>query len=142
MKKMMSILMFFISSVLLAQNPDGKNVSLHFTPLWLWGSADFQRISSVWYPPTQASDAQSVKSTNYGLVKYPFAFGFHTQIKIPTTSFLTLTLGYSYNQKFEEEDRGFAQSAYYSEYNSVNGMYQSVSATISVYNLFSLYMGD
>jgi hypothetical protein len=141
MKKIFFALLI-ISSFVFAQNPDGQNVSLHVTPSWLWGSSDFQRTTSVWYPASMSSDAQSVRSSNYGLVKYPLAFGINTQIKIPTTSFLTVSFNYSYNQKFLEEDKSFTQSAYFSEYNSVNGMFQTASVTFSVYSPFSLYLGD
>ncbi|MDP1678216.1 MAG: hypothetical protein Q8L88_15270 [Bacteroidota bacterium] len=142
MKKICLMLLF--SSILVAQNPDGKNISLHVTPVWEWGKSDFERTTRVQYDVYTQIDSYSyhVTSVNYGLLKYPLAFGIHTQIKIPTTSFLTLTFNYSYNQRFEEEDRSHRQTNYFSEYNSVNGMYQTVSATISVYNLFSLYLGE
>lgn len=142
MKKLPLFLFVMFVGTVFGQNPDGKNVSLHLTPLWMWGSSNFQRVTSVWYPPTQASEAQSVTSTNYGIVNYPYAFGVATQVKIPATANLTLTLGYSYNQKFEEDDRNYKQGNYFSDYNSINGKYQTFSATFSFYNLFSLYLGD
>jgi hypothetical protein len=144
MKKLHLFLFIICVGTVSAQNPDGKNVSLHLTPVWMWGSSKFNRVTSVWYPPTQASDAQSVTSKNYGIADYALGFGISTEVRIPTTSFLTVTLGYSYNPRFEEEkaNPAFKESAYYTEYNSINGGLHTVSATLSIYNLFSLYMGD
>lgn len=133
------ILCIFLSHMILAQNPDGKNVSLHVTPLWMWGESNFQRITTVFYPQSFAFPDQYVPYDNYGIVKYPLAFGIHTQVKIPATSFLTVSLSYSYDQKFLEEDRGYPQDSKFSEYNSVNGMYQIASITLSFFNLFSVY---
>lgn len=141
MKKII-FLLSIAAGILSAQNPDGKNVSLHLTPLWMWGNADFHRQTGVWYPPTQASEAQTVTSNNYGVVDYPLAFGFHTEIKVPATSFLTLSLNYSYNQNFQEDNKNYAQGNYFSEYYALNGKYQTFSFTLSLYNLFSVYQGE
>ncbi|MFA6540901.1 MAG: hypothetical protein WCT99_04800 [Bacteroidota bacterium] len=141
MKKII-FLLSIAAGILSAQNPDGKNVSLHLTPLWMWGNADFHRQTRVWYPPTQASDAQTVLSNNYGVADYPLAFGFQTEIKVPAASFLTLSLNYSYNQNFQEDNKNYAQGNYFSEYYSLNGKYQTVSFTLSLYNLFSVYQGE
>jgi len=144
MKQLHLFLIFIFAGTLSAQNPDGKNVSLHLTPVWMWGSSKFNRVTTVWYPQSYISDAQSVTSTNYGIADNTIGFGIATQIKIPTTSFLTITLGYSYSPRFEEEkpNPSFTESPYYTEYNSINGRFHTVSATLSIYNLFSLYMGD
>ncbi|MEW6060320.1 MAG: hypothetical protein AB1600_00125 [Bacteroidota bacterium] len=134
---------FFLSLLLpvalCAQNPDGKNASLHITPSWLWGQADYQRVTAVWYPPTQASDAQSVQTIDDGILDHPWAFGISTIIKIPTTSFLTVSLSYSFNQNFQEYGTKNQRMPYFSQFWSVNGQLHTFSATLSVYNLFSLY---
>ena len=75
--------MLFLSLPLFAQNPDGKNASLHVTPLWNWGNSTFSRATYIWSPPTQASDEQTVKTDEYGTLKYPYAFGISASIKIP-----------------------------------------------------------
>jgi hypothetical protein len=142
MKKLSLFLLIFICNFLYAQNPDGKNISLHVTPLWMWGNSNFQRTTTVFYPQGMANPEQYIPYNNYGVVNYPIAFGFRTQVKIPAASFLTLTLSYSYDQKFEEEDRSYLQHTQFSEYNSINGMFQTASFTVSVYNLFSVYQGD
>lgn len=144
MKKKIILMLLCAVVVAAAQNPDGKNVSLHLTPLWMWGSSKYKRITSVWYPQSYISDAQTVTSSNYGIADNTVGFGIATEVKIPTTSFLTLTLSYSYNPRFEEENKNpsYNVSPYYSQYTSINGNLQTVSATISLYNLFSLYMGD
>lgn len=137
---MKKIFFFFcLPAMLIAQNPDGKYASIHVSPSWLWGSSNFQRLTTVFYPQSFTNAEQYIPYDNYGIVKYPLAFGIRTQVKIPTTSFLTLTLSYSYDQKFEEEDRNYPQYTKFSEYNSINGMFQTASITISVYNLFSVY---
>ena len=139
MKKILIVLLFGVISVY-GQNPDGKNVSLHVTPSWLWGQSDFQRITRIWYPPTQITDNFFVTTHNYGITNYPFAFGISTSIKIPATSFLTLSLLYSFNQKFEEDNKNNQLNNYFSQIHSVNGRYHTASITISFYNLFSLYI--
>ncbi|MFZ4619973.1 MAG: hypothetical protein ACOYNS_05395 [Bacteroidota bacterium] len=139
MKKIFLFLLVGSISVF-AQNPDGKNVSLHITPSWLWGKSDFQQITKLWYPPTQVSDEFFVTTHNYGIVDYPFAFGVNASVKIPATSFLTLSLAYSYNQKFEEDNGSNQLNKYFSQIHSVNGRYHTASITMSFYNLFSLYI--
>lgn len=136
------LLFFLFSSVLFAQNPDGKNVSLHFTPSWGWGKVDFQRTARVWYPPTQISDEFFVTTENYGVTKFPLAFGMQTVVKVPTASYLTLTLCYAFQQKFMEDDAGNTLNKYYYTIHSINGGYHSVSMTVSLYNLFSVYQGE
>lgn len=142
MKRILFFSIILLYSTLHAQNPDGRNVSLHVTPLWMWGDANFQRVTSVWYPPTQASDMQTVQSTNYGIENYPLAFGIHTEIKIPATWFLTLSLSYSYDQKFMEDSKKNVSGYYFNQFISMNGKFQTASLTLSFYNLFSLYQGD
>ncbi len=139
MKKIF-LLLLFGAAFLFAQNPDGKNVSLHITPSWLWGKSDFQRITKVWYPPTQITDEFFVTTQNYGIIDNPFAFGVNASVKIPTTSFLTLSLTYSYNQKFEEDNGANQLNKYFSQIHSMNGRYHTASITMSFYNLFSLYI--
>ncbi|MDD8017865.1 MAG: hypothetical protein PHP42_05795 [Bacteroidota bacterium] len=139
MKKIYLPALFMICSFLHAQNPDGQNASLHVTPSWLWGKSDYQRVTSVWYPPTQASDQQTVATTDLGKVDHPFAFGISTLIKVPTTSFLTLSLAYSFNQNFLEYGTKNQKQPYFSQYWSMNGQLHTVSVTFSVYNLFSIY---
>lgn len=136
------LLFFLLISVAAAQNPDGKNVSLHLTPSWGWGSVDFQRTARLWYPPTQVSDEFFVTTENYGISKFPLAFGLQTIVKVPTASFLTLTLSYSFQQKFMEDDGGNTLNKYFYTVHSMNGSYHSVSMTMSLYNLFSVYQGE
>lgn len=139
---MKKLILFLFLGILTAfgQNPDGKNVSLHITPSWLWGQSDFQQITKLWYPPTQVSDEFFVTTQNYGIREYPFAFGVNASVKIPATSFLTLSLAYSYNQKFEEDNSANLLNKYFSQVHSFNGRYHTASFTMSFYNLFSLYV--
>ena len=136
-------ILFFLSfvfiSFLAAQNPDGRNASIHITPSWLTGTTDVQRVTSVWYPPTQASDAQSVQTTEWGTIDHPFAFGISAMMKVPAASFLTLSLEYSFRQEFAEYGTWNTKMPYFSQYWSGNGKKHFVSVTMSVYNLFSLY---
>lgn len=134
-----AFVIFSLPAILFAQNPDGRNVSLHVTPSWLWGTSDYQRVTSVWYPPTQASNAQSVPTYDYGIVDHPFAFGVHTTIKIPTAPFLTLSLSYSFSQNFQEYGTNNETKPYFSQFWSVNGQLHTASVTMSFYNLFSIY---
>lgn len=129
----------FICSSVFAQNPDGKNVSLHLTPVWNWGSANYSSTTNVYYPEQYQLPAQTISSNNKGTAEYPFAFGINALVKIPTFSFLTVSVSYSYNQKFEQNNKFSIQSDYFSHLYSINGAIHSVSATISVYNLFSIY---
>lgn len=126
-------------SFLAAQNPDGKNASVHITPSWLWGTSDYQRVTSVWYPPTQASNAQAVTTTDWGTIDHPYAFGISAMMKVPAASFLTVSLSYSFRQHFEEYGKWNTAMPYYSQFWSTSGKLHSVSMTMSVYNLFSLY---
>jgi hypothetical protein len=124
-----------------AQNPDGKNISLHLTPLWNWGDADFSQATNVWYP-NSLSSIESILSEQKGMIKYPFAFGFHTLIKIPTTQYLTFTLTYAFDQKFADFSNSTEESKYFYQYWKLNGKKHAVSFTVSLYNLFSVYQGD
>lgn len=135
----MFFLTFLFISILTAQNPDGKNASLHISPSWLKGTSDYQRVTSVWYPPTQASDAQSVTTTEWGTLEQPYAFGISAMMKIPASSFLTLSLSYSFGQRFDEYGANNPKPPYFSQFWSVNGTMHTMSATISLYNLFSVY---
>ncbi|KAB2923806.1 MAG: hypothetical protein F9K22_07995 [Bacteroidetes bacterium] len=138
MKKLLLALLA-ASPFLCAQNPDGRNASLHVTPSWLWGTSDYQRVTGMWYPPTQASDAQTVYTTDLGLVDHPYAFGVNAMLKVPAASFLTMSIAYSFQQHFQEYGTKNAAQPYFSQYWSLNGKLHSVSVTMSVYNLFSLY---
>ena len=139
MKKILLPFIIFIGTSLYAQNPDGQNASLHVTPLWNWGNANYSRSTFVWYPPTQASNEQSVTTNDFGVLKHPFAFGISTSIKIPTTSFLTFDLSYSFNQDFESYGIENEQKRFFGQFWSVNGSRHTVSLTMSIYNLFSVY---
>jgi len=139
--KMLSLFLLG-SSLLFAQNPDGKFASFHISPLWTWGSADFSRATTMWYPPTTASPEQSVYSTDAGSLANPLAFGFSSLFKIPATSYLTVSVAYSFNQRFEEFNKSDTETKYYSQYWKINGAVHSVGFTVSVYNLFSVYQED
>lgn len=139
MKKIFIFIVFALFLTAKAQNPDGQNASLHITPLFNWGSANFSRATYIWYPPTQASPEQTILTNDFGTFKHPYAFGISTTIKIPTTSFLTLDLSYSFNQDFEKYGTENVQQRYFGQYWSINGSMHTVSFTISLYNLFSVY---
>lgn len=135
--------LFCISSlVLFGQNPDGKFASVHLSPAWMWGSTNYSRTTINWYPPTQASPEQSFPINDAGQLKNPIAFGFQTMIKIPTTSYLTVSLGYSFDQRFEEFNKSDTETKYYAQYWKMNGTVHSMNVTLSIYNLFSVYQGD
>ena len=139
MKKISLPFLIVISTSLYAQNPDGRNASLHITPLWNWGSANYSRSTYQWYPPTQASDEQTILVNDFGVLKHPYAFGISTSIKIPTTSFLTVNLSYAFNQDFEKYGTENVRQRYFGQFWSVNGSRHTMSVTLSVYNLFSVY---
>ena len=128
-------LVFLFTSILVAQNPDGKNASLHLTPSWQWGSAAVNRNTTIWLPSSMSYDAQFTTNQYSGIIKYPYAFGIHAMMKVPTTSFLTMSLSYSMNQRFEEDTD-------YRHYWRLNGNIHTVDFTVSLYNLFSVYQGD
>jgi hypothetical protein len=140
MKKYFTLL-FIVTIYSFAQNPDGKNVSLHLTPIWNWGDANFSQVTNVWYP-NSLSSVESILSEEKGIIKYPLAFGLHTLIKVPTTQYLTFTLSYAFNQKFGDLSNTTEESKYFYQYWKLNGKMHSVSFTISLYNLFSVYQGD
>jgi len=135
MPKIAFVLMVLFCGSLKAQNPDGRNASLHFTPSVQWGNANYDRYSPVFYPPTQISNSYFVTVRDTGAVKYPSMFGIDVILKIPTASFLTVSVSYSYAQLFEEINQ--LQTSYY--YWSVKGNIHTISVTASVYNLFSVY---
>lgn len=136
------VLICIITFYSYGQNPDGKFASVHVTPSWMWGTTNFSRATSIWYPPTQASPEQTVISNDSGLLNNPIAFGFNTMFKLPTTSYLTLSLSYSFGQRFEEFNVSDTETKYYSQYWKMNGNIHSMNLTVSVYNLFSVYQGD
>ncbi len=124
------------------QNPDGTFASFHISPSWMWGSTSFSRATSIWYPPSLASPEQTVVSNDTGLLKNPIAFGFNTMFKLPTTSYLTVSVSYSFSQRFEEFNNSDTETKYYYQYWRMNGNFHSMNLTVSVYNLFSVYQGD
>lgn len=140
--KNISTLLFFITLFSFGQNPDGKNASLHISPTWLLGTSTFTRSTTIWYPQSQVGPEQSVLSSDAGTIHNPVAFGFNTMIKIPTASFLTVSIAYSYSQRFEEFYKSDTETKYFSQYWNMNGSLHSMNVTLSVYNLFSVYQGD
>ncbi|MBW7887560.1 MAG: hypothetical protein H3C35_04245 [Bacteroidetes bacterium] len=139
MKTKIIWLALLLVSAAVSQNPDGKNVSLHITPSWLWGSSQYSATTNVFYPEQYQMPSQIISSVNKGTIENPLAFGIHALVKLPIFSFLTVSAAYSYNQQFEQFSKYNVQSPYFSNYFHVNGSLQSFSATISVYNLFSVY---
>ncbi len=126
---------FLFSSMIFAQNPDGKFASLHLTPSWQWGNADVDRNTTIWLPDAMSYPAQFTTNQYFGTIHYPYAFGIHALMKIPTTSFLTMSFSYSLNQRFEEDTD-------YRHYWRLNGNIHKIDFTVSLYNLFSVYQGD
>ncbi|KAF0138163.1 MAG: hypothetical protein FD122_3854 [Stygiobacter sp.] len=105
MIKKIFALLFVAASISFAQNPDGKNVSLHLTPVWNWGNAKYNSTSYIFYPEQYQFPAQTLSANNRGTVEYPIAFGIHALVKMPTFSFLTVSVSYTYNQKFEQNNK-------------------------------------
>ncbi|MCK9409964.1 MAG: hypothetical protein WCX28_10960 [Bacteriovoracaceae bacterium] len=138
MKKNLTILCVIVGTAL-GQNPDGNAASLHLSPVWTWGSTDYYRTTSIWYPPTQASPEQAVMSEDEGSISNPIAFGFSTLLKIPASSYFTLSVSYSFQQRFEEFDKSETAKKYFSQYWTMNGAMHSMGLTLSIYNLFSIY---
>ena len=133
MKKILFLSFLIILPITLwAQNPDGKYASLHITPSVQWGSSDFFRNYAVWYPASLSYDEQTVVYKDTGAINYPRAFGIDVLLKIPTSSYLTISIAYSYAQRFEEDN-------VYAQYWSINGRMHKISLTASIYNLFSVY---
>jgi hypothetical protein len=135
MKKAVLVLMVLFCGSLRAQNPDGRSASLHVSPSVLWGSADYERYAPVFIPQTQVTNSYFTTLRDSGVVQYPSAFGIDVMLKIPTASYLTLSVSYSYTQRFEEINE--LQHAYY--YWSLKGNTHRISVTASIYNLFSVY---
>jgi hypothetical protein len=132
MKKTVLVTLVFICGSLQAQNPDGRNASLHITPTLPWGNGNFHRNSIMISPQTMVTPTQFFIYSDTGQINYPTAFGINVMLKIPTASFLTVCLSYSYDQLFEEDNE-------YNHYWSLNGRIHKVSLTASIYNLFSVY---
>ena len=140
---MKNIFLFFVfSSMIFAQNPDGKNISLHLSPAWQWGNADYSSRGYLFYPAGAINEEQTVPVVNAGTLEYPYMFGFHTLVKIPTYSFLTVSISYSFNQQFEQYSKDYIQDKEFSNYWKINGKLHSIGATISIYNILSIYQGD
>ncbi len=133
---MKNMLVFFLfSSMIFAQNPDGKFASLHLTPSWQWGNAAIDRNTTAWLLESMSYPAQYSTDQYSGTMRFPFAFGIHAAMKIPTTSFLTMSFSYSLSQRFEEDTD-------YRHYWRLNGNIHKIDFTVSLYNLFSVYQGD
>ncbi len=139
MKNSILFLLFIVCAQLYAQNPDGNNASLHITPAWLWGNANYSRNTSIYYPQSETMYPQLVTTKDSGKLDYPFAFGIDVMLKIPTASYLTMSVSYSFNQKFEQFDKTTIVNPYFSQYWSLNGNVHKISFTASIYNLFSIY---
>lgn len=135
MKKIVVVLMVLFCGSLRAQNPDGRSASVHITPSVQWGNANYDRYAPIFYPPTQISDSYFVTVRDTGVVKYPSIFGLDVMLKIPTASYLTVSVSYSYAQRFEEINE--LQTSYY--YWSLKGNTHKITVTASIYNLFSVY---
>lgn len=129
------VLLFLVSVAAFGQNPDGKNSSLHVTPSWYWGNASIDRNTTIFLPSTQSYPSQYTTNPHSGTMTFPYAFGVAAALKVPTTSYLTLSLSYAFNQRFEED----ADTQHYWR---INGTMHKVDVTVSVYNLFSVYQGE
>lgn len=129
------VLLFLVSVAAFGQNPDGKNSSLHVTPSWYWGNASIDRNTTIFLPSTQSYPSQYTTNPHSGTMTFPYAFGVAAALKVPTTSYLTLSLSYAFNQRFEED-------ADTQNYWRINGTMHKVDVTVSVYNLFSVYQGE
>jgi hypothetical protein len=132
MKIFIVILLLFLGVPVKAQNPDGRSASLHITPSWVWGSANYFRNIPLGSSQTMVTLPASSVSNDTGVINYPSAFGIDVMLKVPTTSSITLSLSYSFHQQFEEVPE-------YVHYWGLNGKIHKVSFTASVYNLFSVY---
>jgi hypothetical protein len=138
MKHFILALLFCGAGSLYAQNPDGHSASLHITPSWLWGTADYDRYAPYYIPPTQVTDSRWQTIRDTGTTRYPATFGLDVMLKIPTASYLTVSVSYSYSQLFEEINTPLnVDNVYY--YWSLKGMHHKISVTASIYNLFSIY---
>jgi hypothetical protein len=138
MKYFLTAFILFSAGALYAQNPDGHNASLHITPSWFWGTANYDRYSPLLVPQTQVTDSYFVTVRDTGTTRYPTTFGLDVMLKIPTASYLTLSVTYSYSQRFEEINTPLnVNNAFY--YWSLKGALHRISFTASVYNLFSIY---
>jgi hypothetical protein len=123
---------------LYAQNPDGHSASLHITPSWLWGTADYDRYTPLLVPQTQVTSSYFTTVRDTGTTRYPASFGIDVMLKIPTASYLTMSVSYSYSQLFEEiyTPLNIDNAIYYW---SLKGARHKISVTASIYNLFSIY---
>lgn len=134
----MKILLITIATMIgiaFGQNPDGKNSSLHVTPSWYWGSASIDKNTTIFLPSTQSYPSQYTTNPHYGTLDFPYAFGIAAALKVPTTSYLTVSLSYAFNQRFEED-------ANYQNYWRISGSMHKLDVTLSVYNLFSVYQEE
>jgi hypothetical protein len=138
MKHFLIAFLFFSSGSLYAQNPDGHSASLHITPSWLWGTADYDRYAPLLVPQTQVTPSSFTTVRDTGTTRYPATFGIDVLLKIPTASYLTVSVAYSYSQLFEEIYTPLnVDNAFY--YWSLKGAHYKISVTASIYNLFSIY---
>ena len=132
MNKCTLLLLTLVCASLQAQNPDGKDASLHITPTWLWGKGTYNRNMSIFYPQSELYPPMTVTFRDSGGIQYPYAFGINVMLKVPASSYLTMSLSYSFNQRYEEDKE-------YYHYLSLNGNMHKISFTASIYNLFSIY---
>jgi hypothetical protein len=138
MKHFLVAFLLFSAGSLYAQNPDGHSASLHITPSWLWGTADYDRYAPYYIPATQVTDPRWQMIRDTGTTWYPAEFGIDLMLKIPTASYLTVSVVYSYSQLFEEINTPLnVDNAFY--YWSLKGFHHKISVTASIYNLFSIY---
>jgi hypothetical protein len=137
MKHFIVVLFLCSAGTLCAQNPDGHGASLHITPSILWGTANYDRYAPLLVPQTQVTDSYFTTVRDTGTVKYPTAFGIDVMLKIPTASYLTVNVAYSYSQVFEEINTPLVNNVFY--YWSLKGAHHKISVTASIYNLFSIY---
>jgi hypothetical protein len=138
MKHLLVAFLLCSTGLLYGQNPDGHNASLHITPSWLWGTADYDRYSPLLVPQTQVTPSYFATVRDTGTTRYPAVFGIDVMLKIPTASFLTVSVAYSYSQLFEEINTPLnVDNAFY--YWSLKGSHYKISITASIYNLFSVY---
>ncbi|MEI7907101.1 MAG: hypothetical protein WCI84_07050 [Bacteroidota bacterium] len=133
--KKIPVLLFIAVVSAFGQNPDGKFASLHLTPSWQWGNANIDRNTTIWLPDAMSYPGQFTTNQYSGSIRFPYAFGIHAQMKVPATSYLTMSLSYSLNQRFEEDSD-------FRHYWGLNGNFHKVDFTVSVYNLFSIYQED
>lgn len=137
MKRILIVLTVLFCGLLKAQNPDGRNASLHITPSWLLGNADYERITPTIIP--QGIGYINANIRDAGVVKYPAAFSLDLMLKVPMASFLSVSFSYSFLQRFEEINTPISSVDNTFYYWSLKGSHHRISVTASIYNVFSVY---